>query len=287
MKKRSGLVCFLVAMSLLFVPPTTTLASDDDVYFDLSGDPLSKLYIEADVCKIDDCINVGAVSDWYNYSITSENVEGDMGAGQTLVVSPGDTLTLLGTTSVVGGATISPTYGIEFTNGSYLTVDNIFSDEFDDVDNDSINFIYLAANNIILSDDLVGDTDPQIGAITATVNSDTPDGTVITGTFYVVIPDLALTMLAPQRALAADDDLYLRSTIRVLVSDPAPVQTVTANPTATVATTTTTATDNVTTATLPATGASTKSQSAYYVLLLSIVIAGGVYYFIKRAKRQY
>lgn len=275
MKNRLGLISFVTLFTLLFAVPAATKAADD-VYYDL-GDG-SKLYIVAEVCKITDCINTGAVSDWYDYSTTSENIEGDAGSGQTLVVKPGDTLTFVGATRVVGEDVLSTVYGIEFTNESYLTVDNAFGStvngiDYADVDNDDINFSLISEDNIVLSDALVETEEPngQFGAITATVNADTPDGTVITGTFYVVNEGLIAVGFGPQKAFAADGDTFIRSTVRISVSNPAPVQAAAATPAATV--------------TLPATGAESNSQLPYLLLCTSIIIALGEVYVLKRAKK--
>jgi len=163
----------------------------DDVYYDLGDD--SRLYISALVCKVANCILEGESSDWYNYSTTSENISGDGGLGQTLVVSPGDTLSFYGATGVVGGASINPIYGIEFTNSSYMTIHDLFGNvvegvDYSDIDDDGTNFEYYDINNILLSAALNDRAVAQIGAITATVDADTPDGTLITGIFYVVNP---------------------------------------------------------------------------------------------------
>jgi len=157
-----------------------------------------------------------------------------------------------------------------------LTIDHAFGSvvngvDFADVDDDDISFSLASYNNITLSSALVGEEDPtgQFGAITATVNAGTPDGTVITGTFYVAGGIERLQTLGPVRALAADDDIYLRSTVRMQVSNPAPAVAVT--PTVT--------------PTLPATGADSKSQLPYLLLFVSIIIACGEFYVLKRGKK--
>lgn len=85
MKKRLNFIFFILMTVLLLAVPFTANATAADVYYDL-GDGF-KLYIGALVCKIADCLHTGEASDWYNYSITSENVAGDSGLGQTLVVA--------------------------------------------------------------------------------------------------------------------------------------------------------------------------------------------------------
>jgi hypothetical protein len=272
MKKYLGLVSFFLVFSLLIMAPTRASATAADVYYDLGGG--SKLYIGALVCKIADCINAGESTDWKDYSTTSENVAGDAGSGDTLVVAPGDVLTFLGATSIEGDAVLDPIYGIEFTNGSYLTIDNLFGDiindvDYADVDADDNSFFLASEDDIDLTGGLDNSTAGQIGAITATVNADTPDGTLITGIFYVVDPDRAWITLGPSKVMAADGDLYLRAEVRMLVSNPAPVEAVAATPTAT----------------LPATGAGAHSQLPYLLLFVSLIIAFGEFYVLKRVKK--
>lgn len=256
--------------SLFFAVPVRSFATED-VYFDL-GDG-SKLYIAALVCKVPNCISEGESTDWYNYSNTSENVAGDSGQGQTLVVSPGDSLSFLGATEVQGEASITPVYGIEFTNSSYITIDNLFGNvvegvDFADIDNDNNVFEYYDVNNIILSSVLDDAADSQIGAITATVNSDAPDGTLITGIFYVIDSDYERLAFGPQKAMAAEGDIYARSEVRMLVSDPAETPAETTAPATT----------------LPATGAKSGAQTNYLYLLISAVLISGTFYFLKRVK---
>jgi len=267
---------FSIALVFSFlIIPTNSLAADD-VYYDLGSS--SKLYIGALVCKIANCIAVGESSDWYNYSTTSENVAGEAGSGQTLVVSPGDTLTFMGSAGVEGEAVISPLFGIEFTNGSYLSFDNVFSNVVGDVDysnvDDDENFYgYYEADGVqyvALSDDLDGLMVSQIGAITATVNSDAPDGTLITGIFYLIDPDYERIGFGPKKALAAEGDIYARSEIRMLVSDPAET------PAETVAPATT----------LPATGAKSGAQTNYLYLIISALLVSGTFYLLKRVKNK-
>jgi hypothetical protein len=283
MKKLLG--SFVIAMSifLVFAAPTTTKAADD-VYYDLGSG--SKLYIVAEVCKIANCVGVGATTDWYDYSTTSENVTGDAGSGQILVVQPGDTLSFLGATRVLGEASINPIYGIEFTNETYLTFNNIFDSivegiDYSDVDDDSNAFLYSSAEDIRLSGVLDSTSTAQIGAITATVSPDAPDGTLITGIFYVINPDLRVARLWGQRVLAASGDVYLRSEVQMRVSNPAPEQTATATATATEQTATPTPT-----AALPATGADSGSQLPYLLLAASAIIGSGTVCVLKRAKRK-
>jgi hypothetical protein len=263
-----------VMISLFLITPIDSLAADD-VYYDLGDD--SKLYIGALVCKIANCITEGESSDWYNYSTTSENVAGDAGLAQTLVVSPGNTLTFMGATGVEGVAVISPLFGIEFTNGSYLSFDNVFSNMVGDVDysnvDDDENFYgYYEAGGVqyvALSSDLDNTSESQIGAITATVDSNAPDGTLITGIFYIVDPSQEQIIgFGPQKAMAADGDIYARSEVRMLVSNPAETSTEVAAPTAT----------------LPATGAKSQAKMHYIFLLISALLVSGTFYFFKRVK---
>lgn len=264
MKKVFGLFVSLVLISLLLLAPASAKATAD-VYYDLGSDV--KLYIIAEVCKVPNCVTAGIPTDWYNYSTTSENVDGNSGAGQTLVVRPGDKLTFLGATRVVGQALLDPIYGISFVNDSYLTIDHLFSDELDDVDGDGNVFQYADNNNIGLSDDLTGEMDAQVGAITATVNSNAPDGAVITGTFFVDSAQRAPSYkFGTQRALAGTQrgDNFVRSEVRLLVSNPAPVAA---------------------SVVLPVTGADGQSKLPYLLLSISIILAFGMTYFLKRAKR--
>lgn len=267
--KKSLFSLFVVVVSMFLILPSSARANPD-VYYDL-GDG-SKLYIVATVCKVADCINTGAPTDWKDYSTTSENVVGDAGSAQTLVVSPGDTLYFLGATRIVGDAVLDPIYGFEFTNGSYLTVDQAFGsviDEVDysDIDNDNNSFWLASESSIDLTGGLSGAMESQIDAITARVNSNAPDGTLITGIFYVVDPDRLWLTFGPNRAMAADGDTFIRSEVRMLVSNPAPAQ---ATPVA---------------AALPATGGSSRSQAPYLLLLASIVLSLGIFYVMKSAKK--
>jgi len=260
---------------LLIIPSAANAA--DDVYYDLGGG--SKLYIVATVCKVADCINEGEPTDWKDYSTTSENIEGDAGAGDTLIVAPGDVLTFLGASKVVGvGATLDPVYGIEFTNESYLTVDNAFGSivngvDYADVDNDGTNFSLAGYDDITLTGALIETEEPngQFGAITATVNAGAPDGTIITGTFYVVDDGMRMLGFGPQKALAAAGDTFLRSTVRIQVSNPAPVQAAAVTP--------------ATTVTLPATGAESNSKLPYFLLCASIIVAFSEVYILKRVRQ--
>ena len=270
MTKLLKLFVLMITMATVFAIPTSIMAADD-VYYDI-GDG-SKLYITAQVCKIADCITSEDDSVWKDYSTTSENIAGDAGSGDTLVVAPGDTLTFRGGTRLIGvGTTLNPIYGISFTNESYLTIDNVFSTvvngvDYADVDDDDIYFSLASYDNITLSSALVGGDDPlgQFGAITATVNANVPDGTVITGTFYVSDEGIGGLVFGPQRALAADD--YVRSTVRILVSNPAPAQTV------------------APATTLPTTGNDAKSPLPYLFLLASIAISASTIYIMRRAKK--
>jgi len=270
MKKFLASSFFVVLVSLLVITPIKALAADD-VYYDLGDD--SRLYIGALVCKVANCLLEGEASDWYNYSTTSENVAGNGGLGQTLVVSPGDTLYFYGVTEVTGQASINPVYGIEFTNSSYMTIHDLFGNvvegvDYSDIDDDGTNFEYYDINNILLSAALSDAADEQIGAISATVDADTPDGTLITGIFYLVDPDQERIGFGPQRAMAADDDLYLRSEVRMLVSVPSETPAETVAPPAA----------------LPATGAESQTKINYLFLLGSVIIIAGTGYFLKRVR---
>lgn len=183
------------------------------------------------------------------------------------MLPPGDSLTFLGATEVTGVVDINPIFGVDFTNESYLTFDDIFTNGLDDVDNDTNSYQYHDHNDIDLSDGLDSTMEEQFGAITAMVNSDVPDGTVITGTFYVVNPSFGIQTLMTQKAMAAADDLYLRSTIKMIVSDPA--QVAAESPTS-----------------LPVTGADSQSKLPYSLLPIWIIITSGMtYYFLKYAKK--
>lgn len=275
MKKLLSLVCCLIMLSLFVATPMVAKATDD-VYYDLGSS--NKLYLHFEVCKVNDCLNVGSSSDWQNYSETSANVSGNAGEVHTIVVAPGDNISFRGYTMVLGTAVINPVYGLYFTNGSYLPLDHVFTSQLNDEDNNGNLFQYNSDNNITLSAGLTGDpSNPAIetGAITGSISSNAPDGTIITGTLYVVSPHRALAYLGAQKVFAAgDDDLYLRSTIRLLVSSPAPTPIATATPIATPPA-----------VVLPKTGADSNTRLAYLLLSVSIIIAFGEVYFLKRGKK--
>ena len=272
MKKWLNAIYLSLVLSLVFIMPMPANAADD-VYYDL-GEGF-RLYIAAEVCKVPGCITSSDDTVWKDYSTTSVNVAGDGGSGETLVVAPGDVLTFRGGTSLVGvNISADPIYGVSFTNESYLTIDNAFGSIVDgvnyaDVDADGILFQLASYENISLSGSLVGEAEPvgQFGAITAVVKDDVPDGTVITGTFYLV--DEGIDRLVAQQHEAQAADNFLRSTVRILVSNPEE-----------------TTEDVEETPALPVTGNDTDANWPYYLIaLLPVALVLGAGYAAKRAQR--
>ncbi len=225
MRKISYLWSAMLFVAAFLYLPNAAMAADPG-YDLLSGGTLN---IKAQVCKITNCLTTGAASDWMNYSTISANPASSGGDAETLTVSPGDTLTFLGATSATGENDLDPVYGISFTNGSYLGNIDAFGTGLSDVDGDGDNYIYASDTNITLQNGLTSQMITQLGAITATVNANTPDQTVITGIFYVVDPGLRLVNFFGSKAYAAGEDTYVMSTVRIVVDNPA-VQTATSTP---------------------------------------------------------
>lgn len=235
-----SVVLFVAAFLYL---PNAALAADPGFLM-----PGGVLNLKAQVCKITNCLTAGAASDWMNYSTVSANPAISGGDAETLTVSPGDTLTFLGSTSVTGENDLYPVYGISFTNGSYLGNIDVFGAGLSDVDGDGNNYLYASDTNLTLQNGVTPQMITQLGAITATVNADTPDQTVITGIFYVINTGFrGVADLFGSKAYAAGEDTFLMSTVRIVVNNPA-------TPTATAITT-------PTPEVLPQTGAPTDNSS--------------------------
>lgn len=278
-----GLCVACTLLAFVLIPIISRAA--DDVYYDVAG--VGHLYIKAEACKVANCIDTGTASDWYNYSTTSENIVGEGGDGKTLIVSPGDTVTLRGTTSVTGqGAVGDPIYGISFTNGTYLTIESVFEGGYEDIDGDTNDFIYASEENITLSGGLDATMNPQIGAITGKIKDNTPDGTIIEGKFFVVDPSMvgqmgmAFNFFDTAKAQATDQ--YLRSTTRMQVSVPSTSPTPTPTPTAS-----TTASDTtVTSSELPDTGSNSGTKLPIIPIAVAIIGLGGLLVAVKIAKTK-
>lgn len=227
------------------------------------------------VCKGSSC-NVNNASDWHNYSSTSNYVAGDRGEGITLTANPGDAITFLCEVKYVppdDRYNIHPVFNINFTNGNYLESINYFTNENADLDNDSIDYVYQE-NNVVFSTLLHWSDPVQLGAITAKIKSDTPDGTII------------------EEQLSTDGDQFLaknpfidvahaasvaQSSVRILVSTQATVQNTTENTIATTSSASETPT-TVSTQTLPETGKTINVWRNYLLWLLTIGIISLVIY---------
>ena len=244
MKKIAYLWSAVLFVAAFLYLPSAALAVDPGYLM-----PGGTLSLKAQVCKITNCLTAGAASDWMNFSTVSASPASSGGDAETLTVSPGDTLTFLGSTSVTGENDLDPVFGIAFTNGSYLGNIDVFGAGLSDVDGDTNNYLYASDTNITLQNGLTPQMISQLGAITATINANTPDQTVITGIFYVVDTGFrGVADLFGTKAYAVGEDTFLMSTVRIVVSNPA-VQT---------ATPTSTATPEV----LPQTGAPTDNNGA-------------------------
>lgn len=230
---RKVLLYVIIAVLAVTVGPSVyALAgySDEDI----------SVNVELNACRLSTC----GASDWKNYSVDSG------GEGETLTVSPGDTVTLRGSTWNSGDnyAAMSLTGTIDHTN--YIETINIFESGDNDVDGANTYYILDSATNtnnteemaILLSDVLSTASDidnPELGQIKITLKNDIPDQTVITASFNVTLATLGVVRGSfLGRAYAAD---LTTSTVRLVVNNP---------PAATAATTATTAATTV----LPQTG---------------------------------
>jgi len=271
MKKNIRLLAatFLMAAVLFF--PVSAMAIEPPATYDFGNQ--TSMMIAAYACNGADCDYLDA-EDWSNYSNYSANPELSGGAGLTVNAVPGDTITFFGMTGFSGESTILPVYGISFTNIEYLDNFDVFGTGRDDIDADGNYFIYTADDNITLNDPLGGTT--QTGSIAATVKADTPDQTVITGTFYVVDPgDERLADWFGTKAYAAGEDAYIMSTVRIVVNNP------TATPTPT-PTATTTSTPEV----LPQTGAPVDSNGTKSIVLEIVMVGSALLLTIDLIRRK-
>ena len=249
MKKMFSLSAVLFFLAVFLISPISAKAI---AVYDF-GDQTSMM-IEAFGCNGTDCDYLDG-TDWSNYSNYSANPVLTGGDGITVSARPGDTITFFGMTAASVGTTLLPVYGISFTNDGYLENFDVFGTGKDDIDSDGNYFIYTADDNITLNDALAATT--QAGSITATVKADTPDQTVITGTFYVVDPgDRELLNWLGSKAYAAGEDIYIMSTVRIVVNN----STATATPTPT-----------ATASALPVTGATTDNDNQSKTLAVLLV----------------
>lgn len=218
------------------------------------------------VCKAQPC-DVNNETDWYNYS--SEGLLWDSqetGEGVTLIASPGDTLSFLTEhqyTSDYDLYRARVTFNINFTNDDYLENISYFSGVNSNLDGDLISYAQQEDGSIKLDADLHRYEPVQLGAITATIKSDTPDGTII------------------EAILSADGDQFLskkplintayaasaaESIVKVLVRNIQPTSTPTPSSTTTTSPTGDTLTND--TQTLPQTG----DNICYNIFLLLTLI---------------
>ena len=212
-------------MALAFYPiaVNATIPGDTSSIYYAGGDPAHNIYtINGQVCKIVNCLTVGTSSDWYNYTSTSATQVGDTGAAQTLVVSPGDTLTFKGTVSFYDEEIYqrNPIFKVAGTNMGYMENFDYFGTGKEDVDGDGKDYVYNPADqSFILAGGLDGNDPAQVGAVTAKVKPDAPAGSVVTVSFFLDDPDEELIGFNPFGTARAADD-YLRSGIRIQVASP-------------------------------------------------------------------
>jgi len=209
---RRILFCIIIAVLSVAVGPTVyALAgySDENISVD----------VKIEACRLATC----AASDWHNYTVDM------VGDAETLTVSPGDTVTLRGSTWNSGEnyAAMGLTGAIDHTN--YLETINAFESGDSDVDGTHGYYVLDSATNtdnteimaISLSDILstASDADhPELGQIKITLKNDIPDQTVITAAFNVTTATLGVVRgLFLGRAYATD---LTTSTVRLLVSNP-------------------------------------------------------------------
>lgn len=173
-------------------------------------------------------------SSWYCFS-------GDCAGGQTLTVSPGDSVTIRGYTWNEGETSAIVTYGAAVTNSQYLTMPvEVFGVGQGDIDGndigmDSSNYVTDVNGTATFDVNLLGTfpipddylpassgpSSPEIGAIAVTIKDDVPDQTVITLTFELKTASQWLTLGNPFAKTANAQGLQGGiSQARLIVSNP-------------------------------------------------------------------
>ncbi len=173
------------------------------------------LSVRADVCKLAVC-DPAAPSDWYNYSVD------DAGDGKTLVAKPGDVLTIMTGAQVTNtDQYVHPGFAFVFDDETYLPDVTFYGTGHNSLDGDNLRFFgsygYINMSN---GGALGAINGLQTGSISAKIADNTPDGTIIEGTFYVDNPDVQISY-NPFGSVAYAADTYTRSKVRILVSVPA------------------------------------------------------------------
>lgn len=162
-------------------------------------------------------------TNFYNYT-ADENP-----GGQTLYVSPGDTLTFRGTVWNAGTIDSVPSFQGIITNAQYFDSFDAFEGGNDDIDG-SGSYYVLNDSNIVNGsmvmdigiwshlDNTKDEENPEIGQITARLKSDIPDQTVIQGTFSLVgaAPYLTFNPFPIAHAQGVLDE----SVVRIVVQNP-------------------------------------------------------------------
>lgn len=165
-------------------------------------------------------------STWVNY-LAEEN-----SGGQTLTVSPGDTIYLRLKTWNTGGMPAGVEYTGTFTNPAYLDSPEMFSSGAgakDDLDGDATYYyaltsfdtssgVTLFTLDAIMNGSTV-DANYQSGGITAQIKSDTPDQTEMLVTVQVTGADAYITWWQRLFTHAYADDAATTQ-VRILVSNP-------------------------------------------------------------------
>lgn len=178
--------------------------------------PDGTLSVRADVCKLDVC-DPAVPSDWYNYSVDNA------GDGKTLVAKPGDVLTIMTGAQVTNtDQYVHPRFRFIFDDETNLENIAFYGAGHDSLDGDNLRFLDNNGTIKMSSSETLGASDGlQTGSITAKIADNTPDGTIITGTFYVDNPDYQImNTFNPFSSTAFAADTYTRSKVRILVSIP-------------------------------------------------------------------
>jgi hypothetical protein len=166
-------------------------------------------------------------TDWVNFS----NSNGEP-SGQTLVVSPGETIYFKGEVWNAGEATAYPLLVAYIKNAKYLENIGAFenSEGYDDLDEDGI---YYQINGSSQTDEYVSmylnfsdyltkyepEVGTQSGMIQATVADNVPQNTIIEGYLVLIYPYYMPDEVTPQDAFTDAMDMFPeQSKVRILVN---------------------------------------------------------------------
>lgn len=216
-------------------------------------------------------------TNWVNFS----NSNGEP-SGQTLVVSPGETIYFKGEAWNAGEVTANPLMVAYIKNAKYLEDIGAFenSEGYDDLDGDGIYYQINGSSqtdeyvsmNLSFSDHLTY-SEPKVGTqsgmIQATISQDVPQNTVIEGYLVLIYPYYVPEEITPQDTFTDALDMFPEQGKVKIIANQSPEGRVLS------------ATD-----TLPQTGGSQKSANILYQIftLASLLAMLGVVRFARNKK---